>query len=144
MLLDDMLHGFVIVMGINADFVSPGQGVLKAFGENTLHLPVGCDAVDGAVGKCIGPFSILNIAIGRIVPQNECKYAPDDAFDFADEQLPFFNIAFQQRPLGIAIPPLMGIAGLYHILPGSGIYLFDGGQVAFLCRSDHRRLLLKS
>ena len=74
---NEMLHDFVIVMGINAQLRAYGFTIIHGGGKYALYGTVGPDAVDGAIGLVIEPLAVFDLSIGGVFPLNQGKDAVD-------------------------------------------------------------------
>lgn len=134
-LLQEVPHGCIVPVGIDADVGDPGQAVGQAFPENPLPGAICGDAVDGAVGGGVEPLPLLDDPVGGVFADDEGEDPANLSLLFQDMALPVLNILQQRFPGGPVVSPLAGISGLAHLFSRISVYFLNppvvgGGSVA--------------
>ena len=97
-----MLHGFVIMMGVDPQMGDPASAKLQR-GSEYSAADAG-NTVDHTVG-CIAAPASFNVRIGRIVADEEHKVPADPAVPCHCIEAAQADIQFQQLPLRISADP---------------------------------------
>lgn len=141
--LQQVLHYFVVRVGIGAQGQAAGRAPGKADCRRPMHPPGRCHAVDGGIGSIIRPATIIDFGISRFWAGNvteRCLRAGITLQNIADAA---GDLLLHQLCAGVGSGPLGGVAGLCHKSAGMGKYFKQCGQITRLCGTDvHAKMLL--
>ena len=141
--LQQVLHYFVVRVGIGAQGQAAGRAPGKADCRRPMHPPGRCHAVDGGIGSIIRPATIIDFGISRFRAGNvteRCLRAGITLQNIADAA---GDLLLHQLCAGVGSGPLGGVAGLCHKSAGMGKYFKQRRQITRLRGTDvHAKMLL--
>lgn len=128
-LLQEVAHGGIVSVGVDADIGNPGHAVGEAFPEDSLCGAASGYPVDGAVGGIIQPLSFLDDPVGGIFAQDESEDPADVSLLFYDIALSVSDICKNRLPGGPVLSPLARVSGPAHLFSGIRVYLLNPFKV---------------
>ena len=134
-LLQQMLHGAVVGVGIRSDIPGNGLAVVRSTAEETVCPAVPGQTVDGEVGGVVPPGTLYP-GIGGFGGIQQRKHPMYPGFIAKDPADALSDIGADQLRRRIGAAPLGGISGLQHIFLRRAI---DGHKLR-LIRSEERRV----
>ena len=116
-------------MGVDADGAAQVQTPLDDPAAQSGQFAVGGDAVDGAVRGLIGNPRPLDLGIGGIFTPDEGQRGVDHAILFIQVAAAQPHVLFDHVAVGIAVCPLLGVAGGTHPGPAHVVQGHDGVDI---------------
>ena len=113
-LLQQMLHGAVVGVGIRSDIPGNGLAVVRSTAEETVCPAVPGQTVDGEVGGVVPPGTLYP-GIGGLGGIQQRKHPMYPGFIAKDPADALSDIGADQLRRRIGAAPLGGISGLQHI-----------------------------
>ena len=133
---NEMLHDAVVAVGVDAQGGVTLQGEVKNRLEDALHFSRTGDAMDGGVWAMMGPGTLFNYIVGRVVPSSQEEGGHNFSMVDAHVAVAALNVGGELLPAGIAFGPLMRVAGGYHKASGGGKDFPKSGNIFQRCRAD--------
>lgn len=113
-LLQQMLHGAVVGVGIRSDIPGNGLAVVRSTAEETVCPAIPGQTVDGEVGGVVPPGTLYP-GIGGLGGIQQRKHPMYPGFIAKDPADALSDIGADQLRRRIGAAPLGGISGLQHI-----------------------------
>ena len=114
MLAQDMLQDPVVVVRIDPEIggvpETPRQTLVSDAGNRTIR----CQTMQHGIGRIVQPRTIIDMAIGRVLADNETEGRHNPPRRKADITMLLLNLAEDKFPLRIAGNPLVRIPGSRH------------------------------
>lgn len=125
-----VLHHSIILVRIRAEIRHPFQAPGDARVADSPYRSVGCQSVNGSVRLLVQPMPVFDQGVGGIVAHDEAK-GPDDSSSpvKANETMPRRDFLLHQRPLRIAVDPLMRVSRQFHESSGVFEKLHEGEEI---------------
>lgn len=115
----EVLHHFVVGMGVNAQAVCAFATPLEGGGRDPLMTAVGSEAMDDIIGSVVRPRAVLYIGIGRVRARNKTKRADNfPSFVLTRQAVGGRYFTPYQMALRITVNPLASVARGVHRAAG--------------------------
>ena len=111
---EGVAHRGIVLVGVDADVTAPGVDSVEYKGGDSPALRTDGDAVDYTVGCIVQPRTVLDIDICGVGALLIEKYGKDLSVLLYHEAVALGDILLDKCPRRIAVPPLRGVAGVYH------------------------------
>ena len=111
---EGVAHRGIVLVGVDADVTAPGVDGVEYKGGDSPALRTDGDAVDYTVRLIVQPRTVLDIDIGGVGALLIKEYGKNLSVLLYHEAVAIGDILLDKCPRRIAVPPLRGVAGVYH------------------------------
>ena len=112
--VEEVLHHYVVAMGIHAQVVGVAEAPVEALAGDTAGGLVGGEAVDYEIWRVIEPTAALDIGVSGVFAGNKAECRHDFAIVFHHEAMPRCYLVEHQFSRWIRTIPLLHVAIRAH------------------------------